>query len=290
MGNFKVGDRVRITDDCYQNFGKNGTVVQIVNVDGYICFGVRLDDDKSSGPLNYYPQNSLAIITTRVIINPPAVILFKDGKRYVAKAQDEPFNAERGLTIALLRSFGIGYSDLQKMLKEAKYQKKVDNAETILNRPLTSNFSGNYIDGLIPNEWIDETMIKRPIDNQKQYVNASSIDNDNDGFFAYAMKILYGNRGKQSTRNKNATEIKIQKPKRGRPRKIVKDETPKPKRPVGRPRKSQLQYKVGDYVLVNGLFYQIKAFSEDKKKVFLYDARNQTITEHDVSEIMRVQK
>lgn len=218
-------------------------------------------------------ENKYKKIDFKVIINPPAVILFKDGKKYVAKAQDEPFNAERGLTIALLRSFGIGYSDLQKMLKKGKWVHKYDKSlihpDTF--QPLEpsddAKDSADYGMEML-NKLCDETMIKRPIDDQKQYINANSIDNDKDGFFSYAMKVLYGNRGKQSTQSKNAIEITRPKPKRGRPRKVVKDETPKPKRPVGRP----VKLRVGDEVEIiptsNGRYAFGDISSEDLRLTY----------------------
>lgn len=146
MGKFKVGDRVRLK-------GRNIEGVVLYNADISTILTKFIGDGYSEYCL--YRPEELELIArdrpkadTRVIINPPAVILFRDDKKYVAKAQDEPFDAERGLMVALLKSFGIGYSDIQKMLKGAKRQKKSDNVETIITHPLTSNFWGNYIDGL----------------------------------------------------------------------------------------------------------------------------------------------
>lgn len=144
------------------DFGDLGDVTFEVEFKGDGC------DELYKAMTNIKCENKYRKSDFKVIINPPAVILFKNGKKYVAKAQDEPFDAERGLAIALLRSFGIGYSDLQKMLREA-------NRKNIRAYPVPDTFEPLIFD--------------KP------------------------------------------------KPKRGRPRKIVKDETPKQKRAVGRPRK-----------------------------------------------------
>lgn len=69
-----------------------------------------------------------------VIFNGPATILFVDRmigcekEKYVTKAYNEEFDAEKGLALALLKSFGISYLDLKRMLKNAKYQNKKEQS------------------------------------------------------------------------------------------------------------------------------------------------------------------
>lgn len=65
-----------------------------------------------------------------VIFNGPATILFVDRmigcekEKYVAKAYNEEFDAEKGLALALLKSFGISYLDFKRILATAKKQSK----------------------------------------------------------------------------------------------------------------------------------------------------------------------
>lgn len=60
----------------------------------------------------------------RIIFNKPATILYADGERYVTKAHQEEFDAEKGLALALLKAFGISYLDLQRLIKSATVQEK----------------------------------------------------------------------------------------------------------------------------------------------------------------------
>lgn len=61
----------------------------------------------------------------RIIFNAPATIVYmKDGNRYVTKAYKEDFDKEKGLALALLKSFGISYLDLQRLIKSATVQEK----------------------------------------------------------------------------------------------------------------------------------------------------------------------
>ena len=67
----------------------------------------------------------------KIIINEPAVVLIKNGKKYVSKAHNEEFDAEKGLLMCLAKSNGISHLDLKRMLKNAAVQnKKVDKKKT----------------------------------------------------------------------------------------------------------------------------------------------------------------
>lgn len=60
----------------------------------------------------------------KIIINEPAVVLIKNGKKYVSKAHNEEFDAEKGLLMCLAKSNGISHLDLKRMLKSAAIQNK----------------------------------------------------------------------------------------------------------------------------------------------------------------------
>lgn len=60
----------------------------------------------------------------KIIINEPAVVLIKNGKKYVSKAHDEEFDAEKGLLMCLAKANGVTHLDLKRMLKNATYQSK----------------------------------------------------------------------------------------------------------------------------------------------------------------------
>ncbi len=67
----------------------------------------------------------------KIIINEPAVVLIKNGKKYVSKAHNEEFDAEKGLLMCLAKSNGISHLDLKRMLKSAAVQnKKADKKKT----------------------------------------------------------------------------------------------------------------------------------------------------------------
>lgn len=67
----------------------------------------------------------------KIIINEPAVVLIKNGKKYVSKAHNEEFDAEKGLLMCLAKSNGISHLDLKRMLKSAAVQnKKVKKEKT----------------------------------------------------------------------------------------------------------------------------------------------------------------
>lgn len=56
----------------------------------------------------------------RVIFNDRATILFKDGKKFVAKCEPEDeFDKEKGLYVCLAKSAGYKFNDIQKLLDNA---------------------------------------------------------------------------------------------------------------------------------------------------------------------------
>ena len=60
----------------------------------------------------------------KVLFNDPATIMWVNGKKYVAKAHNEPFDEEKGLLMCLCKAHGISHRDIQRMLKSAVRQKK----------------------------------------------------------------------------------------------------------------------------------------------------------------------
>lgn len=60
----------------------------------------------------------------KVIFNDPATILFMNGKKYVSKAHNEPFDEEKGLLMCLAKAQGISHLELKRMIKGAKREYK----------------------------------------------------------------------------------------------------------------------------------------------------------------------
>ena len=60
----------------------------------------------------------------KVLFNDPATIMWVNGKKFVAKAHNEPFDEEKGLLMCLCKAHGISHRDIQRMLKSAVRQKK----------------------------------------------------------------------------------------------------------------------------------------------------------------------
>ena len=57
----------------------------------------------------------------KIIFNPPATILFRDGEKYISKChENDTYDEEKALAITLLKSFGISYLDLKRMISSAK--------------------------------------------------------------------------------------------------------------------------------------------------------------------------
>lgn len=99
--------------------------------------GIEIDFEPTEYKCNCYNEqryylfdtlldNKVAILKipkTEVIFNEPATVLYKDGKKYVCKCDNEDkFSEELGLALCLLKSFGVSYSDFEELLKGAKRQ------------------------------------------------------------------------------------------------------------------------------------------------------------------------
>lgn len=81
----------------------------------------------TSGSVPYFYKSH---IQEKVIFNDPATILIKDGKKYVSKAHDEPFDPEKGLLMCLAKANGITHLELKRMIKNATVQNKGKTAHT----------------------------------------------------------------------------------------------------------------------------------------------------------------
>lgn len=177
---------------------------------------------KSKGiPIVEFKDNK-SLLYNKIIFNPPATILFKDGKKYVAKCHpDDEFDEMIGLQVALLKSFSIKYKDLQELLKNAKRPKEKIKIEEV------------------------------DVEDGKSYNPIEDLED----CFTYGIKMFkhaitsLPPKPKRGRPRKSST-TKTSKRRVGRPRKI-KAEEPKVKRPVGRPRKIQNQkIEAGDFVLI----------------------------------------
>lgn len=79
------------------------------------------NEDKAKKPAKE-PASTFGGI--KVLFNDPATIMWVNGKKYVAKAHNEPFDEEKGLLMCLCKAHGISHRDIQRMLKSAVRQKK----------------------------------------------------------------------------------------------------------------------------------------------------------------------
>ena len=79
------------------------------------------NEDKAKKPAKE-PASTFGGI--KVLFNDPATIMWVNGKKFVAKAHNEPFDEEKGLLMCLCKAHGISHRDIQRMLKSAVRQKK----------------------------------------------------------------------------------------------------------------------------------------------------------------------
>ena len=149
IAGFKIGDRVKAYDPHRVGTVTNLTYEQKIDDEIYIM-EVAWDDGMTSK--SFLPTNEIFKIkegeekmkkeTTknnesfrfnrkhyRVMFNGPATILFVDGlytapEKYITKAYNENFDEEKGLALALLKSFGISYLDFKRILATAKKEEK----------------------------------------------------------------------------------------------------------------------------------------------------------------------
>lgn len=72
-----------------------------------------------------YTNNNTKFDNTKVIINDNATILIdKNGKKYISKPNEkDTFDKEKGIMMCMLKALGYTYSDVEKLLKNAKEYK-----------------------------------------------------------------------------------------------------------------------------------------------------------------------
>lgn len=81
------------------------------------------NENKPKKPVKAEPTSS-TFSGIKVLFNDPATIMWVNGKKFVAKAHNEPFDEEKGLLMCLCKAHGISHRDIQRMLKSAVRQKK----------------------------------------------------------------------------------------------------------------------------------------------------------------------
>lgn len=103
---------------CISYYDKSCYFYINVDINHYLLYGID--------ELKYYTATlwTRKILTMKIIINEPAVVLIKNGKKYVSKAHNEEFDAEKGLLMCLAKANGVTHLDLKRMLKKATYQSK----------------------------------------------------------------------------------------------------------------------------------------------------------------------
>lgn len=133
---FKVGDVVEVIDtEMFDGRTKRGDLAKIVKDEG---FGYGLDfGDRQQ--IVYKPlantfikktSKNVGIVVRRfmseepqfkLIFNKPATILFYKGKKYIVKAtKGDKFDEEKGFLLAFAKAHGLGYREIENIVKAAK--------------------------------------------------------------------------------------------------------------------------------------------------------------------------
>ncbi len=128
---FKVGDKVRVRRDLEvdKRYGNDSFVYGMKNFKGNIVTissdcGHHFEIKEDGGEWNWTPEMFESIKNNRVIFKDNATILFKDGKKYVAKCCDgDTYDREKGLLVCLAKAHGYTFNDLQEMLESAEEPK-----------------------------------------------------------------------------------------------------------------------------------------------------------------------
>lgn len=104
------------------NFDINDLIEELLND----VFGDGSESDKANIKTSPTPSSTpkKKSCPYKVIINEPAVILIIDGKKYISKADREPFDEEKGLLMCLAKANGFPFDKVHKMLKNAQRTQK----------------------------------------------------------------------------------------------------------------------------------------------------------------------
>lgn len=117
MGNFlNIGGLIGVIEEVnYSIDGSAKATLNLSRLDGYSYTESFLDDISVSGTPNKLPK------IKKVIFNPPAtIVLWSDGSKTVVKCQNEAFDREKGLAMAVakkaLGNKGNYYNTFKKWL------------------------------------------------------------------------------------------------------------------------------------------------------------------------------
>lgn len=137
----KVRDKVRVRKDLKIGTGRMGAfavrgmqkyagqVLTIKYIDSDYTFTVKENDWWWS------PEMLEPVKEDKLIFNGNATILFKDGKKYVTKCdEDDIYDREKGLLIVLAKANGYTYNDIQEILNNATIKSKpnTDNSQVLI--------------------------------------------------------------------------------------------------------------------------------------------------------------
>ena len=147
---FKIGDIVKVIDNRIFVPSINvGTIGKIVREGGGMwdidfngvwqcvskCNAEEIIEPVSRIAYHFFPETTyvdvmrtLPHIPTlpkkpqfKLIFNKPATILFYKGKKYIVKAtKDDKFDEEKGFLLAFAKAHGLGYREIENIVKAAK--------------------------------------------------------------------------------------------------------------------------------------------------------------------------
>lgn len=126
-------DGYKLPSGVYFNFamiplcGKVATITDISSLCGTKIYKLKIDGSQINWTITEEMIEPVSNIS--VIYNPPAVILMKNGKKYISKTN--PYDPEQGLKDCLLQSFGVDLTALHdKCLKTVK--RRANTGEYVL--------------------------------------------------------------------------------------------------------------------------------------------------------------
>lgn len=130
---YKVGDKVRIRKDLIINsrYGDDIFIEDMVPMLGKVVTINRVSEIKDLDKFwikelscwAWTPEMVEPFTKDKVILRDKATILFKDGEKYVTKCNEEDtYDREKGVLMALAKAHGYSYRDIEKMVAEAEIQ------------------------------------------------------------------------------------------------------------------------------------------------------------------------
>lgn len=135
MRKLKVGDKVRIRKDLevgkhYNDYLFNDDIFndQMAYMRGKVATISAFCDNGKYFRLKEFPcwwtfEMVEEVLPDKLNFNKNVTILFKDGKKYIAKCHPEDtYDREKGLLLCLAKAYGYSYQDIQDMLSNAEIQ------------------------------------------------------------------------------------------------------------------------------------------------------------------------